>query len=202
MGKVNLNLETRNHDIVTYVPLEVVERVLYVHQTEILAWAYAYHNHDVNDDGTLKVPHFHVVLRLYRKTTLRQVIKWFAFVDENNILVNTRSINCSKTVNLAFEYLLHENDPDKYQYPVNCRKCSNPNDFLSPYSYNQDSMRDCVFDVLNNVPAVILLERYGRDYVIHQDKIYQCAERIRADCARSIGGIGWRELQCDFLDKF
>lgn len=67
------------------------------------------HDRDVNDDGTQKKPHYHILCRYDGPTTY------------NHVLELTRRFNATipktpKSFVAAYEYLTHKNHPDKAQY--------------------------------------------------------------------------------------
>lgn len=68
------------------------------------------HDKDVDEDGVIKKAHWHVILRFPQA-------KWnTAVVKELGIEVNyTQEL---RNFNNAMMYLIHANDPDKYQYEI------------------------------------------------------------------------------------
>lgn len=68
-----------------------------------------YHDKDVNPDGTLKKPHYHIILCFPNTTTY------------NNVKSITDSLNqpipiSLDAVNGYYRYLTHKDNPEKYQY--------------------------------------------------------------------------------------
>lgn len=89
------------------------------------------HDQDFNEDGTLKVQHFHIVLRLPEKRTKGAVAKEF-----------TRKLGCSPDVvtssPIAFaelvsniRYLCHVDDPNKYLYSINAVRTNDMSNFIT-----------------------------------------------------------------------
>ena len=87
---------------------------------------------------------------------------------------------------LAYDYLIHKNHPDKYQY----KKCDITSDDLSHYekllingekSDNDNKSENIVMDILAGVPTRILVSRYGRDFIIHMSQYLDCANKIRTE---------------------
>ena len=79
-------------------------------------WAYVKHDKDVNEDGTPKEAHWHVVIKLVRENELQNVAKWFEVKDQ---YVEVKKgygafLDCC-------EYLTHESPEQqakgKYRYP-------------------------------------------------------------------------------------
>lgn len=74
-------------------------------------WAYILHDKDTNEDGTLKEPHWHIVLEFENRVLLKSVAKWFG-IEENFVEVPTGRnafMSCAK-------YLVHWKTEEKYQY--------------------------------------------------------------------------------------
>lgn len=87
------------------------------------------HAFDKQQDGSLKKPHYHVMLYYGHGST-----------TYNHVLELTRSLNQPipqpyDSFKGAFEYLSHKNDPDKYQY--NPDEIKLYNGFVPPKSDNQ-----------------------------------------------------------------
>ena len=200
----NLNKETCNHDLVSYISIYHLWDILRIHEREIRAWAFAFHDSDLDEDGNLKVKHVHVILRLYRKVRLSTVIHWFACTDESGQKINTRDICCTGRVQQAYEYLTHKNHPDKFQYDSSIVRVSNEADFVGIQSYNDDSLKQALFAILDEgICAEEAALRYGRDFIMHNERVFSLADRIRVDRARGIipHPVKMRELQvCDLCD--
>lgn len=189
----NRTKQSRNVVCISYAPLSVIHNAINLHRDNIRAWAYIYHDKDVNDKGELKEPHFHIILRLYRGFTHSCVKRWFACLNDNGELINTHVVNCSD-VGSYFEYLIHKYDPDKYQYDPADRKCSNPLDFLNDDAVCQDNLTDALEDILRGVPSYDIVKKYGRDFIIHSRTLYELADRIRVErCERRC--LGYKEVE-------
>lgn len=183
--------QARNHDILTYVPLRFLYSVFDRHRDVIKAWAFCYHDCDTwneEDDvknpdhvaGTLKEPHFHVILRFYRPVRFSTVCSWFYCLDDDEIPITTRSIACDSVAD-RYAYLIHNNDPDKFQYPLKNRVCSDESLFLNVYDDFTDSLTDALFDSLDGVSSYQLLKRYGRDFLMNHERLYALRGRIVAE---------------------
>jgi len=68
------------------------------------------HDKDVNADGTDKKPHSHVLLMFNTLKTLSQV---HAMTDQ----LGSKELQPAWDKNASARYLLHLDNPDKYQYP-------------------------------------------------------------------------------------
>lgn len=77
--------------------------------TNLKTYAIIKHDKDVREDGELKKPHFHMVLT-FRETTTSQAVANALHVEEN-------FVNKIRTTTKSAElYLVHKNNPEKYQY--------------------------------------------------------------------------------------
>lgn len=79
---------------------------------EIIRREYTYvgilHDKDVDDDGVLKKPHYHLILKFGQA-------RWnTALADDLNIPVNY--FERIRSFDSSAKYLTHDNAPDKYQY--------------------------------------------------------------------------------------
>lgn len=74
-------------------------------------WAFILHDKDKNEDGTLKAPHYHIVLKTNTSLPISTIAKWFG-VPENFVAVPR---NWGAFMDCV-QYLTHERHPDKYRY--------------------------------------------------------------------------------------
>lgn len=104
-------LDTDNVDV-------IVERIKGL--TNIKTFAFIVHDKDIREDGELKSKHFHCVLT-FKDTTTSSVIA-------NALHIEEQFVNKIKTTTKSAElYLIHKNNPEKYQY--------NPNNVISNFDY-------------------------------------------------------------------
>lgn len=79
--------------------------------TQLKQYALIVHDKDKNDDGSFKDKHFHIVVTLKNQMTDIQI--------SNIMKIETQYINKIKTTTRkAFEYLIHKNDLNKFQYDI------------------------------------------------------------------------------------
>ena len=98
--------------------------------------AYIRHDNDIDDDGNLKKPHFHIVLKLKNACTISALAK------RNNVQENMIE-PIKKSFNGALKYLIHYNNDDKYQYEV------------SNVEFNDSSLERKFLDLVNKeIPEV------------------------------------------------
>ncbi len=72
--------------------------------------AYIYHDADVNDDGTIKKPHYHFMLQYGNTTTLKNIAKILGNIPANGYIERVVAPIG------YYQYLTHENRPEKHQY--------------------------------------------------------------------------------------
>lgn len=101
------------------------------------------HDKDIHKDGTLKKPHYHILLRYDGNTTY------------NHVLELTRRYNATiplipNSPSAAFQYLTHENDPSKAHYDTNDLVMLNG--FKPPRFVKSE---DDVFDMTAKILAII-----------------------------------------------
>ncbi|MBQ4259778.1 MAG: hypothetical protein IJB84_05910 [Lachnospiraceae bacterium] len=71
-------------------------------------YAFALHDKDIQDNGEPKKPHWHVVLRF-------EQAHWSSAIC-NDLGISENYIEKSRSFVNSLLYLIHYNDPDKYQY--------------------------------------------------------------------------------------
>lgn len=77
-------------------------------------YAFILHDRDFNDEGQVKTPHYHVVLKCNSRYAKESIITDFA----KNLKINRVCVKCKAYHDIygAVQYLIHQNDTDKYQY--------------------------------------------------------------------------------------
>lgn len=174
---------SRRFFIRTYIQPSVIDRFLktcpWVHY-----WAYCYHDKDLDDRGEAKTPHTHITLYTYSRKTASAIEKNFDRLD-----AQTRSegaqpekthVEIMRDTTIAWRYLRHLDDPDKYQYPENERICNDKGWWLQ---YERtDGLNDSsnnsglamFMDRLNGATCLEMTQRYGKDWLYHQKHIDDC----------------------------
>lgn len=104
--------QSRTFSVLLYLETETYDtQAVLAHCTEYFAeWAYIQHDCDVTEEGELKKPHIHVVGRLETSRSPSTVA--------NKIGVPANYVECKKgyTFKKGVRYLVHLDDPGKYQY--------------------------------------------------------------------------------------
>lgn len=156
-------VQSRKWSLVTYLPLCEIAKVFADKYDKLRAYAYMYHD---KDDG--KEPHTHVIIWTNTPYAGSTIKNWFRGVDAKGELANTLAEPC-KDINSMYRYLIHEDNPDKYQYDPEDRICSDPSQFED--DVQTDDVWTAVDDLLNGVPLREVARRYGRDFIYHYSHI-------------------------------
>lgn len=82
---------------------------------ECVIYAFIFHNQDIDENGEYKTRHFHFVCELKTARRVSTLINGLATL----LNLSPFAITCDKCVSMegAIQYLVHKNDPDKFQYP-------------------------------------------------------------------------------------
>mgnify|MGYP002617433180 CR=1 FL=1 len=72
------------------------------------------HDRDVDDDCTLKKPHYHLLLAYSSATTLNNIRGWFKVCGMPESELHSVRV-CASAVGY-FRYLIHKDNPEKFQY--------------------------------------------------------------------------------------
>lgn len=185
--------------LISYLPsIDIINDILDKKLKYIKSYAFIYHDkdiyfNDILDDkneilhkkGDLKVPHFHIYLKLKSNRYADEIKRWFMpkeLIDENGL-----SYNClSQKVKSSFaciEYLTHKNEPEKYQYSENDIISYNIDSVLDNDSI--DNSIDIVEDMLSGFSTRELVKRYGRDFIYHYSSYSAIVAKIKYEDAIS-----------------
>lgn len=130
-----------------------------------------YHDKDINEDGSLKKVHFHVLVTLNYSTTVNN-LRDKVFKDyKENILGQKIKDKYS-----AFEYLTHENDNDKVSYDTNDIYC----DSLDFWTCDNENYQE--LEIINGINSGISIKDmillYGRKFIYHYNQYKEMADRF------------------------
>lgn len=190
---INSSNRVRHFDVVFYGTVEQLLDIIKIYRERIQRYAFILHDKDVylddlKDDngnflhrkGDIKKPHIHLVVSFFNACTLRACSRLFT-TELDKPRVFSIGDMC-----LAYDYLIHKNDSDKYQY----RKCDILSDDLSYYeklliqgekSESDNKAEQIIIDLLAGVCTRVMVSRYGRDFVIHQSQYRECVSQIRLE---------------------
>lgn len=108
-------MKTRNMELcqqIKYLNMELVNKVLNEHKA-IKDYAMIVHDKDLKEDGTLKEPHLHLMMRFNDSYDSKYVANWFGVQEHYLCKIKGKFAD-------ALSYLTHENAPEKYQYSEDC----------------------------------------------------------------------------------
>lgn len=157
---------SKNWKLICYLPFDVaLERVCQlVLKNYVRYYAIALHAKDLDDLGNLKESHCHIIINLYNARSQQEICSHFVDVSLNagnclGLPVTNKKLDC--------EYLWHKNDLDKYQYNVDDVVSNNIMFWLGD-SIDYDEQCYCILqDMLKGVDLLVMVKRYGRDFLIH-----------------------------------
>lgn len=168
---------SRRFSCITYLTELQLKACILRHINQIRYYAYAYHDKDVREDGTLKIPHFHIILVTYNTCTLSAIRRWFSGYTDINGDINTTSQICSDVYTM-YDYLTHTTkeaiDSGKFVYDKSIVKTNDTDGF---FRANEESEYDSITLALENLikgtDIHTLCKRYGRDFILHYNAIKQ-----------------------------
>lgn len=185
--------------LISYLPsADIINDILDKKVKNIKSYAFIYHDkdiyfNDILDDkneilhkaGDLKVPHFHIYLKLKSSRDSEEIKRWFMpreLIDENGLPYNCLSQKVKSSV-ACIEYLTHKNEPEKYQYSENDVVSFNIDSVLENDAV--DNSIDIVEDMLNGFSTRELVKRYGRDFIYHYSSYSAIVAKIKYEDAIS-----------------
>lgn len=155
-------------NIVTYCREELVERVQrekwqYI---EWICWCEHWHDWldpENHDDTKLKDRHIHVVIRTHTQHSRKVILNWFYDPDYHQ---NTFVDACERPVG-ACRYLLHLDDPKKYQYLKTELRCSGLDywSYITQADESVDPYREMWRDVKRGLAVDSMIDKYGQLYI-------------------------------------
>lgn len=183
--RVSSCVRSRNFRLITYTDKLGIDLVVAMHLNQIKAYSAIYHDNDIwsaddekldsnHKEGTLKEPHYHIVLCLYNATTVSAVRRWFYGIKDNDgNVVNTLG-QVSKDINADYDYLTHT-DPksilsNKPIYDSNLIFGHNLSYFKGSAQCMFDTSQHIIEDMLKGTSYEIMWRRYGRDFILNFNK--------------------------------
>lgn len=135
-------------------------------------YAWILHLDDKKEDGSLMVPHCHIICSFKNNLSFNSVRKLFP--SGQTVLIEPMRDRFK-----SFEYLTHKNDPDKFQYSDSLVHCNDLKYFSALKSVEKNIER---LEFFNDLTSGMICERdmflkYGRDYIKNR-QIYHSFARI------------------------
>lgn len=178
---------------------EIVQQVRYLNEKQIkiavsrdciVKYAYILHDKDVNEDGTLKEPHWHIVLQFTDTQDSKFICKWFG-VEEQYV-----GKSKSGRFQSMLAYLIHANAKGKFQYPVSNVTANFDYEKALTAIKGQQRLEDILAKIKEGTIREFNYTRYisPEEYVKYRDKI-KAAYEYRRDSLYS----GSRSLEVIFI---
>lgn len=121
MSKVSFSSSSRNFHLVLY-PDSTTYDLLQVLSENVVnlkfcsKWAFAVHDQDQNDDGSLKKSHYHLVISCKYPVRYCDVLSKLGLPESSMTLPDVNSK--TRTFRSMVRYLVHADSPKKYQYEI------------------------------------------------------------------------------------
>lgn len=169
---------SRRFELILYLDKEEVKSICQK-EKNIESYCFILHDKDLNEDGSPKEPHIHLVLSTkypYFSTTIYNKFK----VDESNV----RIINVLDLKD-RLEYQIHKNHQHKYQYDLS-EVTTNNNDWYQLIKSDDmlleyDRTTQAVMDMADGMPIYELSKKYGHLFIINFNSISSVAAEIKYD---------------------
>ena len=149
---------------------------------QIRAYAYAYHDKDTKEDGTLKQPHFHLIIVTHTTCTLSAVRRWFSGYIDSNGEITTTAQACTDIYEM-YDYLTHDTIQakldGKYQYDKSIVKSSNDGFFKADLESSYDNITLAAEMLMKGVSIHDCGKKFGRDFILHYGDIRHYIEDLR-----------------------
>lgn len=157
--------------------------------TNLKSYAVITHDKDLLPNGQLKPPHFHCILTFSNATTIKSIADCIGVEMQYVEKIRT-------TTKSARLYLIHRNDPDKYQYAPEEVKASF--DYVSyvddcPVKQKRESIAERIESgeiKQYNLYKYITIDEYSRNY-----RYYQRCFEYRQNKLKGLN----RNLECIFI---
>lgn len=155
----NIITERRySHSLVTYASEEEFSDLLKLAKH----YAYICHDRDINEDGTPKERHYHILITFEREKSLQWIRKHIAS-DQNTL---SQPIN---DLGSAYEYLWHKNDSKKAQYDQG-EVITDSHEYWKRYTSEEITGEDKNEMFVNDLMAedykpLEMAKKYGRDFI-------------------------------------
>lgn len=170
---------SRKWSCITYLTELQLKVRLMAHDNQIRAYAYAYHDKDVKEDGTPKEPHIHLLIVTHNACTQSAIRRWFDGFVQNGKDVTTTAQKMTDEYEM-YDYLTHSTPKaiaeGKYQYDKAIVKSNNHDYFRASEESSYDNIQLACELLLKGVSVHDCGKKFGRDFILHyrQIKDYLC----------------------------
>lgn len=177
--------------LISYATMDELQNLL----DNCLHYAYCHHDKDSTEDGELKEPHTHILVKFEQQKTLEQ-IKTLINSQQNTLGQCQQKVNGKDgkvewrelNITALYRYLIHTDNKEKFQYEAEERITDNP-DYWSKYSgerYARDKSDSLIEDLLKPYKSryeldTFMSDKYGRDYVKNRIKYLDFRDNMIAE---------------------
>lgn len=165
--------------IVSYASLTEIQNLLQACRH----YVYILHDKDVNEDGSLRSPHFHILCTFVQNKSFNSVA---------SLVVSSQNTFVQQLLDVggAFAYLTHQNNPEKFQYNSDDLVSDNLDYWLDkiPEYENKSSKNDEFVDDLlsDDFDVVAMARKYGRDFIKNLNRYETFRFRVKDSSTRSL----------------
>lgn len=179
--KISSSSRFRKFSCITYLNETQLQVCLMKHTNQIRVYAYAYHDKDTKEDGSLKEPHYHLLLVTYNTCSLSAVRRWFSGYISNGKEITTTAQKCTDIYS-SFDYLTHNTleakAENKYQYDKNIVFSNDFEYFKANEESEYDNITLATEMLLKGAKVRDLGKIFGRDFILHYGAIKQYCNDI------------------------
>lgn len=170
----------RFFSLVTYATTSDIEKVFSIHEEQVRYWTYIVHDKDVNDDGTLKELHTHILADLYNANTDTAIKKWFAWCKDSKGEKCNTLVEIGEDRQYLCDYLTHANDKEKYQYQETDIQRYGDMLLIAGVKPRNDEEKalNIIDDMLQGSTYYELTRHYGREFIINCSRYEDMISRM------------------------
>lgn len=206
VGGNPLSGRSRKFSCITYLSEQQLLLSLMRHTNQIRSCAYAFHDKDVREDGTLKEPHYHLVIVTYNTCTLSSVRRWFSSFYDNNGEITTTAQICSDVFSM-FDYLTHNTnecrEQNKYLYDSSIVQIIGEKDYFQCSERSSYDNITLACELLLSGKSVHDCGRiFGRDFILHYGAIKNYLTDVYATENENLVGSLDDVLKSEYFRKY
>lgn len=155
------NKRCRNIELIIYTK-DMLDLKIDILEFNNIDYAYILHDKDIDDNGNLKKPHYH--LRIFHNTQ-KTITAWSDLLGVKN-----NEIQVLENKRRAIRYLIHLDSPNKYQY--NMLDIVTNMGIIDNY-FNEDKISEessivFIFDYIESIQGYIYLKEV-KEYVLQNN---------------------------------
>lgn len=176
--------------------LETVQRVLQ-EKTCIIQYAYIIHDKDIQEEdtetykaGDLKAPHIHLLMKFNAPQHVECIPRWFGLDEQFGQKVHSWE--------KALKYLIHKEDPDKYQYdPKEVTASFDYERFIEELSKEQD-LKNAVDKILaGEIQEYNKTQEISNELLVKNSVTFERAFKVYQDHLEATAPD--RDMECIFI---